>query len=146
MRHLTLSILVTLAVLLGSAGESFALSKCPGSPTDDRSVWGQWHNCEGIVSQSDGLTHEGEFRNGLPNGQGTLTFSAPHKSAGEKYVGEFKDGKPNGQGALTFADGRKYVGEYKDDKRNGQGTYTKPDGKVFEGIFENGKFKYAKKP
>ena len=31
-----------------------------------------------------------------------------------KYVGEFKDGKPNGQGTLTLSDGRKYVGKYKD--------------------------------
>ena len=92
MRHLTVTLCLTLAVLLGSAGEGFALPECPGSPAEDKSVWGQWHNCEGIVSQSDGMRFEGEFRNGLPYGQGTLTFSAPHKSAGEKYVGEFRDG------------------------------------------------------
>ena len=82
-------ILVTLAVLLGSAGESFAGTQCEGSPTEDKSVWGQWHNCEGIVSQSDGLTHEGEFRNGLPNGQGPFI-----DLGGNRIVGEWRDGEP----------------------------------------------------
>ena len=90
MRHLTLSILVTLAVLLGGAGESFALPECPGTYNANT-----WTNCEG-------------------------TFN--------------------------YADGDKYVGEWKDDNKHGQGTFTFADGRVEEGIFENGKFKYAKKP
>ncbi|KJR41606.1 hypothetical protein MCHI_002381, partial [Candidatus Magnetoovum chiemensis] len=35
---------------------------------------------------------------------------------GATYVGEFKDGLMNGQGTLTFPDGEKYVGEFKDGK------------------------------
>ena len=114
---------MTLAVLLGSAGESFALPECPGSPTDDRSIMSKWNNCEGTEKQSNGLKYVGEWKDGLPNGQGTGTWSAPHKGAGYKYVGEYRNGKLHGQGTLTFADGR-----------------------VKEGIFENGQFKYAKKP
>ena len=45
-------------------------------------------------------------------------------SDGSKYVGEFKEGLPNGQGTLTSPDGRKYVGEFKDRKKHGQGTET----------------------
>ena len=43
-------------------------------------------------------------------------------SDGSKYVGEFKEGLPNGRGTLTSPDGRKYVGEFKDRKKHGQGT------------------------
>ena len=34
---------------------------------------------------------------------------------GNKYEGQFKDGLKNGQGVFTFANGNKYEGEYKDD-------------------------------
>ena len=33
-----------------------------------------------------------------------------------KYVGEFKDGIPNGQGTFTWKNGHKYVGEWKDGR------------------------------
>ena len=33
-----------------------------------------------------------------------------------KYVGEIENGLPNGQGTYTWSDGRKCVGEYKDGK------------------------------
>ena len=56
-----------------------------------------------------------------------------------KYVGEFKDGKPNGQGTLTLSDGTKYVGEFKDGLENGQGTLTSYDGSKYVGEFKNGK-------
>jgi len=164
MRHLTVSILVTLAVLLGSAGESFALPECPGSPTNSVTVWTSWNNCEGTVistifgskyvgewkdgkrhgqgtyTLADGEKYVGEWKDGLPNGQGTVTYAD-----GDKYVGEWKDGKRHGQGTDTYAGGGKYVGEYKDGKWHGQGTYTFADGRVEEGIWENHEFKYAQK-
>ena len=33
---------------------------------------------------------------------------------GSKYVGEYKDGMRNGQGTMTYANGDEYVGEWKD--------------------------------
>jgi S1-C subfamily serine protease len=122
MRHLTISILVTLAVLLGSSGKSFALPECPGSPTDDRSISSKWNNCEGTEKQSNGLKYVGEWKDGLPNGQGTLTFGAPHKDAGQKSVGELRN-----------------------NKRHGQGTHTYADGRIEEGIWKDHKFQYAQK-
>ena len=101
MRHLTTSILVTLAVLLGSAGKSFALPECPGSPTKSPKVWTSWDNCEGTYTYANG----------------------------SKYVGEWKDGKKHGQGALTYVSGNKYVGEYKDGKP-WEGTGYEKDGNV----------------
>ena len=37
-------------------------------------------------------------------------------SDGSKYVGEFKEGLPNGQGTLTSPDGSKHEGEYKNGR------------------------------
>ena len=40
---------------------------------------------------------------------------------GDKYEGEIKNRLPNGQGTMTYTDGVKYVGEYKDgEKWNGK--------------------------
>ena len=73
---------------------------------------------EGVVSidNKDEGKYEGEIKNGIPNGQGTIT-----SPDGMKYVGGWKNGKINGQGTTTFPDGRKYVGEWKDGlKWNGK--------------------------
>ena len=51
----------------------------------------------------------GEIRNGVPEGQGTLTFPD-----GQKYEGEFHEGQPHGQGTETLPDGEQYVGDWKE--------------------------------
>ena len=136
MWHLTLSILVTLAVLLGSAGESFALPECPGSPTKSTKVWTSWNNCEGTATDAKGDKYVGEWKDGKRHGQGTDTYAG-----GGKYVGEYKDGNRHGQGTYAQGNGEKYVGELKDGKPHGQGTVTFVDGRVQQGIWENGKLK-----
>ena len=75
----------------------------------------------------------GEIVDGVPDGQGTLTYPDERK-----YVGEFKDGKRDGQGTLTFPDGDKYVGEFKDGLYDGQGTYTNSNGDKYVGEFKDG--------
>ena len=60
-------------------------------------------------------------------------------SDGKKYEGKYKEGLFEGQGTMTWSDGRQYVGEWSDGLINGQGTYTWPDGTVEKGIWENGK-------
>jgi hypothetical protein len=39
-----------------------------------------------------------------------------YKADGTKYTGQFKDGLPNGQGIYTYGDGTKYTGQFKDGK------------------------------
>ena len=87
-----------------------------------------------IWAHSDGRMYVVEFKDGLPNGQGTYTFPS-----GEKYAGEFKDGKFNGQGTWIHPDGRIYVGEWKDGKVHEQGTYTYTDGRKYVGEFKDTK-------
>ena len=93
------------------------------------------------VEQSDaasisynGGTYTGELRNGVPNGQGTMTYAS-----GARYEGEFKDGKPNGQGTSTDKNVGKHTGEYKDGKYHGQGNLTSPKGTTYVGEFKDGK-------
>jgi len=55
------------------------------------------------------------------------------------YIGEFKDDLPNGQGTLTFPGVYKYVGGWKNNKFHGQGIYSLP-GETYEGEFKDGQY------
>lgn len=46
------------------------------------------------------------------------------------YKGQFKDGMKNGNGILTYFDGTKYNGEFIDDKMCGYGIKVDCDGKI----------------
>lgn len=65
-------------------------------------------------------TYEGQFKKGLPNGEGTYTFAN-----GDVYVGEFKNGKKDGAGTLTIKDkGEVIKGYWKDDEYIGKDKFT----------------------
>lgn len=125
-------------------------------------------NFSGTASFSGGHKFVGEFKDGKPNGKGTLfdsdgslinqgfwfdgrfsrsVFQDPtyngqgvYSKDGYKYVGEWMNGRYGGQGTLSLDRRGKYVGEFKDNKFNGQGTLYSPDGLVVAtGIWANGK-------
>jgi len=115
-------------------------------------------------SIGEGNSYEGETRNGVPHGNGTMTYEN-----GDVYTGSFVDGKrdgygemkyasqtdnkyenerklykgywkdnlQHGEGELTWEDGSKYVGSFQKNMRHGQGTYTEPDGYKYVGAFAN---------
>ena len=58
-----------------------------------------------FIYQDGAMTYEGEFNDGLPNGNGKCTYSN-----GEIYEGEWKDGGFNGKGSLILNDGSKVSG------------------------------------
>jgi hypothetical protein len=64
MRHLTISILLTLAVLLGGAGKSFSLPECLGSPIKSPRIWTSWNKCEGTFTLGNGGKYVGEYKDG----------------------------------------------------------------------------------
>ena len=55
-----------------------------------------------------------------------------------KYEGEIKNGIAHGLGTLTWTDGNKYEGEFKEGKKHGHGKYTYSNGDKYEGEYENG--------
>ena len=94
---------------------------------------------QGTFIGVNGNKYVGEHKNGKMNGQGTFTW-ASGKFAGNKYAGEFKDNERHGQGTYTYANGEKYVGEWKDGEPNGQGTHTFTNGDKYVGEYKDGKW------
>ncbi len=89
---------------------------------------------EDADNSDNSFVYEGEWEDGLANGQGTMTWES-----GTVYEGEFAGGKRSGQGTMTWADGAVYEGEWVNGLRNGQGTYTKTNGYYYEGEWKDGK-------
>jgi hypothetical protein len=57
------------------------------------------------------------------------------------YDGEFKNGLRNGQGKWVYGNGRYYIGSFKDDTFDGNGTLYEKDGTIhFKGVFEDDEY------
>ena len=82
MKPLLTTLCLTLAVLLGSVGVSFAMPPCPEQrhPTNT-----PWFTCFGTYTYSSGEKYDGEFKNDKIDGKGTATLTTA-----DKYVGEHK--------------------------------------------------------
>ena len=90
-----------------------------------------------IVFNEDGSIYEGEYKNGKPNGHGSMT-SYDNKTI---YDGEWKDGKREGIGKLVITDKYNYSGPFEDDYFSGNGGVLCDNlGNIYDGDFEKGKF------
>ena len=69
---------------------------------------------KGPVQLDSGALYQGEWMNGVRDGQGKQEWLD-----GSRYEGEWRDGKANGHGKLYHADGDIYEGEWVNDKANG---------------------------
>ena len=145
-------LVVLLFALLGGSGK---VTDQPYTMTDGNSdtysglYTGEWDkknerpNGTGtfVLDDIDG-TYEGEWVDGVAEGQGTITWDS-----GSHYEGEWKDGMRNGQGTYTSTEGDGYVyeGEFKNNERSGNGTMTWEDSRdgsscVYEGEFKNDEY------
>jgi hypothetical protein len=145
---------------VASSKTNLTLPPCKGNN------WQKYHNCTGSVSL-EGAKYVGEFQNGAPEGQGTLTYANgdiwigemkggdahgygtyTHRN-GDKYIGEMKRSEgswgpsvpADGEATMTFAgerSGERYVGEFKNGKYHGFGVYTFPNGDKYTGEWKNG--------
>ena len=137
MKNLSLTFCLAIAALFGSVGSGFALPKCQGSPVlygtseHEMEIYKNWHNCVGFMSLPN-YSFEGEYRSGVPNGQGTVTLIN-----GDTYVGTMKNGKPNGQGIRIYDGKVKYSGQFKDGKRHGLGIITLANDIRVHGEYQN---------
>jgi hypothetical protein len=119
-------------ILVIIQGTSYGQSKLPSCERVVSVV--NWTNCVGISIWTGGAKYIGEFKDGLANGLGTLTYIN-----GNKYKGEFYNNKINGFGVFEFASGIKYTGEFKDNEAHGHGTLIDAQQNIYIGSFKDSK-------
>lgn len=88
----------------------------------------------GHYSDATGISYEGDWRNGLMDGAGTITFLG-----GDEYVGEMRAGKANGRGRYIDVTGEIFEGTFVDGERDGIGTTTLPNGSNYRSKWVRGK-------
>jgi len=107
------------------------------------------YNGYGMYTESglnNAKMYVGEFKNGLPNGQGTETYSdvLKNKPSGSnmrmmrlkvykqysQYEGEWVNGQQRGQGTMTWNDGSKFVGSTNEHGQWVNGIYYDKDGNI----------------
>jgi hypothetical protein len=90
----------------------------------------------GILEYASGDVYEGEFVNGLKDGQGTIKYVN-----GEKFVGDFKRGRIwSGMGYFKWENGDTYTGAWENGVVHGKGQLTNAaTGEVLTGEFREGK-------
>ena len=89
----------------------------------------QWDNLD---------VYKGYYKDGKRHGQGHMIW----KNDEEEYEGEWFNGVQNGNGTeISYLNGRKttYRGMWMDGKRHGQGRIEYSDGSVLEGKWNNGR-------
>jgi len=86
----------------------------------------------------NGEIYEGDFRNNLRDGTGSLFVSHQGKFH-KKYAGEWKKNKRHGNGKSFSENGEIYDGQWKQDFGHGHGKLQYNSGDFYEGSFENGK-------
>lgn len=110
-----------------------------GKTADDNELIRQMISAKGIVKMprielENGISYEGEWLNGLREGQGQQIWSD-----NSRYEGEWKNNKANGRGILYHSDGDAYDGEWLDDKASGFGTYIHSNGSEYVGEWREDK-------
>jgi len=93
------SILFGLLIIFFSAGISYSQDDCK------------------VLLPAIGVSYTGSCKQGLAHGKGEA-FGTDH------YVGEFRKGLPEGNGTYVWQSGETYTGEWKKGLREGKGKYT----------------------
>jgi len=86
------------------------------------------------VKYADGSIYQGNWKGGLEEGTGQLSFPS-----GDKYKGSFKRGLKHGRGLFLFKNGDQFKGSFSKNLKNGEGVYTWADGDRFSAVFQAGR-------
>ena len=78
----------------------------------------------------NGTIFDGDWRNGIPHGNMTVTFRD-----GTRMTTQYCFGTIQGHTIVERLDGYRWEGEFCDGKENGQGSIRWPDGCSYEGNF-----------
>ena len=89
---------------------------------------------DGKLTWRNGDVYIGEFKEGLMHGDGQ--FDA---ATGDIYEGEYINGLNEGHGHIKYKTGSEYEGEFKAGEFHGQGKYTSYDGVIYKGKFREGR-------
>lgn len=65
------------------------------------------HNCQGEYTYTDGTKYYGDFKNGNPEGKGTVYYAT-----GDRYVGGWAEHSPHGEGIMYYKNGRAFGGQW----------------------------------
>jgi len=76
-------------------------------------------NGTGRYEFPDGSYYDGDWQEGLFDGQGVFFFAG----TGDTYTGGFRGGQFHGHGRYEFASGDKYEGGFEDGRPAGRGSY-----------------------
>eukprot|EP01100_Stratorugosa_tubuloviscum_P014664 TRINITY_DN798_c1_g2_i1.p1 TRINITY_DN798_c1_g2~~TRINITY_DN798_c1_g2_i1.p1 ORF type:complete len:287 (-),score=138.21 TRINITY_DN798_c1_g2_i1:100-960(-) len=96
--------------------------------------------------------YEGETKNGMKHGVGTLSWDDGDQYIGEfendekvrgtfnwkggdQYAGDWKHSLMHGRGIYTYRNGRRYEGEWVGGYKEGKGIFTWPNGDKYDGEF-----------
>jgi hypothetical protein len=95
---------------------------------------------KGRIKYADGTSYEGDFKNNVIEGFGTLI------GINHKYEGSWRAGKMHGGGKSYWYSEQEelqetYEGEYVEGLKHGKGEYRWANGRVFKGEWENGEIK-----
>lgn len=114
-----------------------------GKPAYDRaSVFAEYRGMmkdgradgHGAYFDVTGISYQGEWKNGLMEGAGTLKFSG-----GDEYVGQMHMGKAHGTGRYIDISGEVFEGTFVAGQRHGAGTTTLPNGNGYRSTWVQGK-------
>jgi hypothetical protein len=83
------------------------------------------------LRRADGGKYRGEAISGIPNGKGK-DFTADGFLF---YEGQYRHGVPDGEGTYVWPDGTTYVGTFKAGIPQGQGLERRDDGTVYVGTY-----------
>jgi len=117
--------------------------------TDTKRGDGDVHNKEVVTGSA---TYEGEIKDGLKHGMGTLTWDDGdqyvgefyndqktagtfHWKGGDTYSGEWKNSLMHGKGTYTYRNLRRYEGEWYAGYKQGHGVFSWPNGDIYVGEF-----------
>lgn len=91
---------------------------------------------QGKVIFGDQSVYDGQFKDGLYHGEGTMH----NRSGGQQFSGSIVEGVIEGQGRMQFADGSYYIGNMKAGMLHGAGRYCNPKGEeLINGTWSEGK-------
>ena len=93
---------------------------------------GEKNNFGKLYNEEGRLIYEGEYKNGLRNGEGTYYYAR-----GLKYEGQFVNGFREGHGIFYWDNDTRWEGPFKNNEMDGEGKYYEK-GECYSVVYKNG--------